>query len=86
MVTPAILDASFPEVLEVETEAQPDLFLAAFEYFLKGEKKPPQVMSDLSARDVNELRAAFAESVLSLLTPGPIPPGSASKVSRRRDV
>jgi hypothetical protein len=81
-----ILMRRSPKTLEVETEAQPDLFLAAFEYFLKGEKKLPQVMSDLTARDVNELRAAFAQSALSLLTPGPIPPGSASKVSRRRDV
>lgn len=63
-----ILDASFPETLEVEAEAQPDLFLAAFGYFLKREKKLPPVMRDLAAQDVNELRAAFAESALGLLT------------------
>ena len=81
-----ILDASFPEALDVEPDAQPDLFLAAFRYFLKRDKKLPSVMRDLVTRDVNELRAAFAESALSLLTPSPIPPASASKVSRRRDV
>jgi len=81
-----ILDASFPETLEVEGEARPDLFLAAFRYFLKREKKLPPVMSDLTARDVSELRAAFAESALSLLTLKPIPTASASKVIRRRNV
>jgi hypothetical protein len=81
-----ILDASFPETLEVESEARPDLFLAAFRCFLKRDKKLPPVMSDLTARDVNELRAAFAESALSLLTLKPTPPASASKVFRRRDV
>jgi hypothetical protein len=70
-----ILDASFPETLEVESEAQPGLFLAAFRYFLNRNKKLPPVMRDLTARDVNELRAAFAESALSLLTLKPIPPG-----------
>jgi hypothetical protein len=81
-----ILDASFPETLEVDGEARPDLFLAAFRHFLKGDKKLPPVMSDLTARDVNELRTAFAESALSLLTLKPIPPARASKVFRRRDV
>ena len=61
-----ILDASFPETLEVETDAQPELFLAAFRHFLKRDKKLPPVMRDLAARDLNELRAAFAESALGL--------------------
>ncbi len=43
-----ILDASFPETLEVETEAQPDLFLSAFRYFFKRDKKLPPVMRDLT--------------------------------------
>jgi hypothetical protein len=63
-----ILDASFPETLEVESEAQPDLFLAAFRYFFKRDKQLPPVMRGLTARDVNELRGAFAESALGLLT------------------
>lgn len=64
----AILDASFPETLEVPIDAQPDVFLSAFRYFLKRDKKLPPVMCDLTAREVKELRAAFAESALGLLT------------------
>ena len=63
-----ILDAAFPETLEIEIDAQPDLFLAAFRHFLKGDKKLPPVLRDLSTRDVKELRAAFEESALGLLT------------------
>ena len=63
-----ILDACFPETLEVESEAQPDLFLSAFGHFLKRDKKLPPAMRDLPAADVKELRGAFAESALSLLT------------------
>src|SRR5258706_2082727 len=63
----AILDASFPQTLEVESEAQPELFLSALRYFLKRDKKLPSVMRDLSAADIEELRAAFAESSLGLL-------------------
>src|SRR5436309_7482892 len=58
----SILDASFPETIEVESEGQPDLFLAAFGYFMKRDKKRPPMMRDLSGADVEELRAAFAES------------------------
>jgi hypothetical protein len=63
-----LLDAGFPETLEVETDVQPDLFLSAFGHFLKRDKKLPPAMRDLPAADVKELRAAFAESTLSLLT------------------
>ena len=63
----AILDASFPQTLEVESEAQPGLFLAALRYFLKRDKNLPSPMRDLSKADVEELRAAFAESSLGLL-------------------
>lgn len=62
-----ILDASFPETLEVESEAQPELFLSAFRYFLKRDKKLPQAMRGLTAADVTELRAVFAQSTLGLL-------------------
>lgn len=64
----AILDASLPQTLEIESEAQPDLFLSAFGYFMKRDKKLPPVMRDLSAADVKKLRAVFAESALGLLT------------------
>ncbi|MDP9173499.1 MAG: hypothetical protein M3O30_06490 [Planctomycetota bacterium] len=63
-----ILDASFPETIEVESEARPDLFLSAFRHFMKRDKKIPPAMRDLSAADVKELRAVFAESALGLLT------------------
>jgi hypothetical protein len=63
-----ILDASFPETLEVENEAQPGLSLSAFGHFLKRDKKLPRALRDLHAADINELRAAFAESALGLLT------------------
>ncbi|MDB5324305.1 MAG: hypothetical protein JWN40_5936, partial [Phycisphaerales bacterium] len=63
-----ILDASFPETLDVESDAQPQVFLAAFGYFMKPGKKLPPVLRDLAAVDIKELRAVFAESALSLLT------------------
>jgi hypothetical protein len=63
----SILDASFPETLEVEIDAQPELFLSAFRHFFKREKKLAPEMRDRSAADVNALRAAFVESALSLL-------------------
>jgi hypothetical protein len=63
-----ILDASFPETLEVESEAQPHLFLSAFRHFMQRDKKLPPVMRNLPAADVKKLRAVFAESTLGLLT------------------
>jgi hypothetical protein len=63
-----VLDASFPETLDVDSEDRPELFLAAFRHFLERGKKLPRVMRHLSAADVKELRAAFAESPLGLLT------------------
>lgn len=76
-----ILDAAFPETLEIESDAQPDLFLAAFRYFLKCDKKLPPALRDVPASEVNELRSAFAESALGLLTQ--IPSASASKAGRK---
>src|SRR5215217_2101157 len=57
-----ILDASFPETLEVESAAQPNVLLAAFRHFMKRGKTLPPVLRDLTAADVKELRAVFAES------------------------
>jgi hypothetical protein len=62
-----ILDASFPETLEIESEAQPGLFLSALRYFLNRDRELPPALRDLLAADVKELRAAFAESALGLL-------------------
>lgn len=64
----SILDAAFPETLEVAIEAQLDLFLSAFGYFFKRDKKLPSAMRDLTAGGVEQLRRSFAESALSLLT------------------
>ncbi len=62
-----ILDASFPQTLDVDSEAQPELFLGALRYFLKRDRKLPPALRDLPAADVKELRAAFDESALRLL-------------------
>jgi hypothetical protein len=62
-----ILDASFPEGIEVEPEAQPELFLAAFRHFFNRGKKPPQPLRALPAAGMEELRAVFAASALGLL-------------------
>ena len=63
-----ILDASFPQTVEVAPEVQSDLFLSAFGHFAKGGKKRPPAMRDLTAADVAELRVAFEGSALSVLT------------------
>ncbi len=63
-----ILDCSFPETVEVESEAQRDLFLAACRYFMKPGKTLPAALRNLAATDIKQLRNAFAESSLSLLT------------------
>ncbi len=66
----AILDALFPDVVEVEIDAQLDLFLSAFRHFMKGGKKLPAAMRHLTRADVSALRAAFAGSALDILTTG----------------
>jgi len=64
----AILDASFPETLEVGPEAQPELFLSAFRYLFNRDMELLPAMRDLTAADIEELRRVFARSSLSLLT------------------
>jgi hypothetical protein len=64
-----VLDAAFPETLEVESEAQPELFLSAFRYFFQRDQKLPPAMRQLPAADVKELRSVFAGSSLGLLMP-----------------
>jgi hypothetical protein len=63
-----ILDASFPESLEVERDSQPDLFLSVLRHFMNRDKKLPPVLRNLRVADIKALRTAFAESTLSLLT------------------
>ena len=63
-----ILDASFPQTVEVDGEAQFDLFVSAFGHFAKRGKKLPPAMRGLRTADVKELRAAFDGSALSVLT------------------
>jgi hypothetical protein len=62
-----ILDAMFPESLGIDRDSQPDLFLAAFEYFMNGAKKLPKELGGLRPADLKSLRAAFGESMLGLL-------------------
>ena len=64
----SILDASFPETVQVEVESQPEIFPAAFRYFIKREKKLPPAFRGLSAEDMKDLKTVFDESVLSVLT------------------
>jgi hypothetical protein len=64
----SILDAGFPEAIEVEIEAQPEILLSAFQYFMKRDKKRPAAMRNLTLANVKALRMTFAESSLSLLT------------------
>jgi hypothetical protein len=64
----SVLDAPFPDRLDVEPDAQPELFLSAFRSFLTRGKKLPPPVRNLPAAHVKELRSAFAESTLGLLT------------------
>jgi hypothetical protein len=63
-----ILDAHFPESLEVDRDSQPDLLLSALRYFINRDKRLSPVLRDLRAAYIKALRTAFAESTLSLLT------------------
>jgi len=61
-----ILDAWFPESIEVEIDGQ-SLFLTAFRYFMKREKKLPAIMRGIPKSAIHELRAIFANSALGIL-------------------
>ena len=63
-----ILDAWFPETVEADNAAKPDLILSAFRHFMKRGKKLPPELRGLAATDVKELRAALARSALGVLT------------------
>jgi hypothetical protein len=64
----SMLDASFPEEIEVESDAKPQLFLSAFRLFLSGDKTPPPLLRDVPPRQLKALRAVFAGSALGFLT------------------
>jgi hypothetical protein len=62
-----ILDAIFPETLDIPEEDQPSLFMAALRHFLTSSKKAPAALRRLSSDDCNGLRTAFATSSLRVL-------------------
>ena len=63
----AILDANFPETLEIAIKNQPLLLLAALRHFLAGGKKIPAALRALSAAEVKQLHAVLAASSLRAL-------------------
>ncbi len=63
----AILDAAFPESLEIAPEDQPDIFMAALRHFMEGGKKAPAALRSLPVPQVQHLRAVFAASSLRVL-------------------
>ena len=67
----SVLDAIFPEDLDVEPEAQPELFLFAFHSFLARDKKLPVPPRHLSAAQVQSLQRVFADSALGVLVAAP---------------
>jgi len=56
-----ILDACFPEALELDEEAQPGIYLIALEYFIRGGKIPKE-LKKLSKIDLTLLRESFLRS------------------------
>ena len=62
-----ILDACFPETIDIPDEDQPDVFIASLKHFMLGGKKPPAALRALSADDLKDVRAAFAASSLRVL-------------------
>jgi hypothetical protein len=63
----AILDACFPETLDIEMEEQPELFIATLRHFMSGAKKTPAALRALSPAQLEELRAVFAASSVRVL-------------------
>jgi hypothetical protein len=63
----AILDAYFPESVEVADEDQPDLLLGTLRHFLEGGDNVPKALSSLSAEEIGLFRAAFIDSSLRVL-------------------
>jgi hypothetical protein len=63
----AILDAVFPESLDIAVDIQPDVFLSAFAYFMKRDKKLPAGLRELSPAKIRKLQNAFSHSILRYL-------------------
>ncbi|TDU73369.1 hypothetical protein EI77_01839 [Prosthecobacter fusiformis] len=66
----SILDASFPETLDIPAEDQPELFLAALRHFLLGGKKVPAALKSLAPDGLQDVRDSFATSSLRVLHAG----------------
>lgn len=77
-----ILDAHFPVTLAIANEAQPHLFVAALRYFLEGGGEAPAPLRSLAVAELEQLRAAFAESSLGLLLRGSSPDPHDPSMSR----
>ncbi len=64
----SILDAQFPETIDIPEEDQASLFQEALRYFLVGGKKIPATLKKLPPGDLQDLRDAFTNSSLRILT------------------
>ncbi len=64
---PSILDACFPETLDIAYEDQSALFIAALRHFMVGGKKVPAALRALSTAEIKALRAIFTASSLRVL-------------------
>ncbi len=62
-----ILDACFPEELEIDIQEQPELFIAALRYFMQGGKGTKSELRTFSGTQINSMRAAFLNSSLRVL-------------------
>ena len=63
-----ILDAAFPESIEIEHDARRELFLSAFAHFIKPAKTLPSALRARRASDIKALQISFATSSVGLLT------------------
>lgn len=62
-----ILEARFPEEMDVPEEEQPHVLLTALRYFLEGNDDLPAGLSSFSADELEMLRAEFEASSLQVL-------------------
>jgi hypothetical protein len=62
-----ILDAIFPEALELDIQEQPEIFFAALKYQMLGGKKLPAALRGFTGEQTKLLRAAFMNSSLRIL-------------------
>jgi len=62
-----ILDASFPESLDVAPDAQPDMLISALRHLMIGSKKAPSKSSGLTLDEMIEIQSALTASSLRVL-------------------